>query len=114
MIPIQPVKDNDTIVTIKNSNIYKAGAKKLNPFTTTQHSLSLWDASNFGLAHEILHCDYLNQTSLEVLSHGIKSICSLAFYIYKMKFGIFVWLFLGMKEIKFQVKFPIKRLFAEP
>ena len=41
MIPIQPVKDNDTIVTFKNSNIYKAGAKKLNPFTTTQHSLPL-------------------------------------------------------------------------
>ena len=35
MIPIQPEKDNDTIATIKNSNIYKAGAKQLNPFTAT-------------------------------------------------------------------------------
>ena len=54
MIPIQPKKDNDTIVTIKNPNIYKAGAKKLNPFTATQHSLPLWGGSNFGLVHEIL------------------------------------------------------------
>ena len=54
MIPIQPEKDNDTIATIKNSNIYKAGAKQLNPFTATQHSLPLWGGSNFGLVHEIL------------------------------------------------------------
>ena len=58
MIPIQPEKDNDTIVTIKNPNIYKAGAKKLNPFTATQHSLPLWDGSNFNLVHEILQCDH--------------------------------------------------------
>ena len=49
MIPIQPEKDNDTIATIKNSNIYKAGAKQLNPFTATQHSLPLWGGCNFGL-----------------------------------------------------------------
>lgn len=54
MIPIQPEKDKDTIATIKNSNIYKAGAKQLNPFTATQHSLPLWSGSNFGLVHEIL------------------------------------------------------------
>ena len=53
MIPTQPEKDNDTIATIKNSNIYRAGAK-LNPFTATQHSLPLWGGSNFGLVHEIL------------------------------------------------------------
>ena len=54
MISIQPEKDNDTIVTIKNSNIYKAGAKQLNPFTATHHSLPLWGGSKFGLVHEIL------------------------------------------------------------
>ena len=95
MIPIQPENDNDTIVTIKNSSIYKAGAKQLNPFTATQHSLPLWGGSNFNLVHEILQCDHSDQTSLEVLSHGIKSICSLAFYIYKMKFWIFVSLWLA-------------------
>ena len=91
MIPIQPEKDNDTIVTIKNSNIYKAGAKRILTLSLPHSTvypcevvLTLaWCTKSYSVTIQI-------ETSLEVLSHGIKSICFLAFYIYKMKLGIFV------------------------